>query len=42
MSALFEPLSAREKQVLRDILEKALVAGGDLPMPTGITRGKRS
>ena len=42
MSALFEPLSAREKQVLRSILEKALVAGGDLPTLTGSTRGKRS
>jgi DNA-binding MarR family transcriptional regulator len=42
MSVLFEPLSAREKQALSGILEKALVAGGDLPMPTGSTRGKRS
>jgi len=42
MSALFEPLGAREKQALGSILEKALVAGGDLPRPTGNTRGKRS
>ena len=41
MSALFEPLSAREKRVLHGILEKALVAGGDLPMSTGSTRGRR-
>ena len=41
MSALFEPLSTREKYVLRSILEKALVAGGDLPMPTESARGKR-
>jgi len=42
MSALFEPLSAREKRVLHGILEKALVVGGDLPVSTGSTRGKRS
>ena len=42
MSALFEPLSDREKRILHDILEKALVAGGDLKMPIGVTRGKRS
>jgi len=42
MSALFEPLSARERQILRTILEKALVAGDDLPMPSRSIRGKRS
>ena len=42
MSALFESLSVKEKQALSDILEKALVAGGDLPTPTGSTGGKRS
>jgi len=42
MSALFEPLSANEKQILHDILEKALVAGGDLRMPAGATKRKRS
>lgn len=42
MSAQFEPLNAREKQVLRGLLEKALVAGGDLPMQTESARGRRS
>jgi len=42
MSAFFEPLSARERQILRTILEKALVAGDDLPMPSRSIRGKRS
>jgi len=42
MSALFEPLSAREKQVLGRILEKALVAGGALPMPAGGAREERN
>jgi len=42
MSALFEPLSARERQILRTILEKALVAGDDLPMPSRSIRGKGS
>jgi DNA-binding MarR family transcriptional regulator len=41
MSALFESLSAKEKQVLRGLLEKALIAGGDLPTPIESTRGKR-
>jgi len=42
MSTLFEPLSAGEKQALCDILEKALVAGGDLTMAGEITRGRKS
>jgi len=42
MSALFEPLSPKEKRALSGILEKALVTGGDLPMPGEDARGKRS
>ncbi len=33
MSTLFDPLSAEEKRALRNLLEKALVAVGDLPLP---------
>ena len=42
MSAQFEPLNAREKRVLRGLLEKALAAGGDLPVQSESTRGGRS
>jgi DNA-binding MarR family transcriptional regulator len=42
MSALFEPLNARERRVLRGLLEKALVAGGELPMQTEGKGGNRS
>jgi len=42
MSALFEPLNAREKRVLHGLLEKALVVGGDLPIIADGTRGKRN
>jgi DNA-binding MarR family transcriptional regulator len=42
MSALFEPLSAKEKRALGGILEKALVAGGDLPLPKQGTRVRKS
>jgi len=42
MSALFEPLNVKEKRVLHDLLEKALAVGGDLPMSTEGTRGKRN
>jgi len=41
-SAQFELLNAREKRVLRGLLEKALAAGGDLPMRSESTRGGRS
>ena len=43
MAALFEPLSATEKRSLQGILEKALVAGGDLPKtPAWNSRGRKS
>ena len=42
MSALFERLSAKEKRALGGILEKALVAGGDLPLPKQGTRVRKS
>ena len=42
MTALFEPLNARERRVLHELLEKALAAGGELPMQTESERGNRS
>jgi len=42
MSTLFEPLSVNEKRVLRGLLEKALVVGGDLPMSSEGARGSRN
>jgi DNA-binding MarR family transcriptional regulator len=42
MSALFEPLTYRERRVLRGLLEKALVAGGELPTQTERKEGNRS
>jgi DNA-binding MarR family transcriptional regulator len=42
MSLLFEPLKARERRVLRELLEKALDAEGERPMRTESKRGDRS